>query len=149
MDKSQKIITKRPNGTKKVVTIPLGKTKTQIQFQKQCNVNNIIAKYKKTGSITHIRNVQEGIYADLANVPDYQEALNTVIKANITFEAMPAQLRNRFNNSPKELIEFLSNPSNRDEASKLGLLKPEPPKNDDQTTITPPSQPQIPPQPPT
>jgi len=145
MDKTQKVIQVRPNGTKRVATMPIGNSKTQIQFQKQCDVNNIIAKYKKTGSITHVRNVQEGVYADLSKLPDYQEALNTVIQANVTFEAMPAHIRNRFQNSPQKLLEFLGDNQNKDEAIKLGLINPPKQKeNDDQTTITLPPQPPIP-----
>jgi hypothetical protein len=36
--------------------------------------------------------------------------------------ALPADLRARFSNNPEELINFLDNPENKDEAIRLGLL---------------------------
>jgi len=123
-----KQISRRPNGSKKVVSLPEGDSLTQLNIQKQTDVNYIIAKYKRTGSIDHLRNVQQGVYADLADLPDYQAALNTVIQANVSFETIPAHLRQRFNNSPKEFLEYLKNPANNNEAIQLGLKKaPVPP----------------------
>lgn len=126
-----KIITRRPNGTKRVVTVPEGLTRTQQQFKDQCDVNNIIAKFKKTGSITHVRNAQTGVYADLTNLPDLQEAHQIVNSANAAFEAIPASIRQRFGHDPQQFINFLADPSNDDEAIKLGLktLKTPPPQD--------------------
>lgn len=123
-----KIITKRANGTKRVVSVPHGPTRTQRQYKDQCNVNNIIAKFKKTGSVTHVRNAQEGVYADLADLPDLMEAQKIVIAATSAFENVPAHIRKRFSNDPNEFINFLQDPANSEEAIKLGLVakKPEP-----------------------
>ena len=48
--KPNKEIVIRENGTKRVVTVPIGESRTQQQFKDQCNVNKIIAKFKATGS---------------------------------------------------------------------------------------------------
>ena len=123
-----KKITTRPNGRKRVQTVPVGKTRTQIQFQEQCNVNNIIAKYKKTGSVTHVRNAQEGVYADLSELPSLQEAYSVINQAQNAFQEVPAQVRQRFGHDPQAFIDFLSDQKNDEEAIKLGLKtkKPEP-----------------------
>lgn len=115
----------------KVRTMNTEPSRTQQQFKKDCDVNEIVAKFKRTGSITHIKNTQEGVYADLTTLPvDLQEARQIVLQAEQSFAAMPAQLRQRFGHDPKNLIEFLENPQNDDEAVKLGLKtrpRPQPP----------------------
>jgi len=138
----------RPNGSRRVQTINTEPTRTQRQFQDQVNVNNIIKKYKKTGSITHIRNAQQGIYADLTQIPDYAEALMQIQHAQQAFEAIPAHIRLKFNNDPSRLIDYLKDPSNKEEAIKHGLLVR---RDDDKNQIPNPNQndaasPQPPPQ---
>lgn len=133
--KGNKIIIRRPDGSKRVVTDPVGETKTQIQFQKQCNVNEIIAKFKKTGSVTHIRNREAGVYADLTELPSLQEAHAIVRVAHEAFEAVPSHIRAKFNNDPQQFIDFLRDPKNDQEAISLGL------KNKPKET---PQQPEVP-----
>jgi len=125
--KPQKIVTVRPNGTRRVQTVHTGKSRTQQQFKDDCNVNKILAKFKATGSITHIQNTQAGVYADLTQMPSYQESLNTVVAAQRAFEEVPAKIRQRFSNDPQEFINFLADEKNNEEAIKLGLkVRPKP-----------------------
>lgn len=132
MRQNTKLIEVRSNGTKRVATPKSEEPSlTQQQFKKDCDVNNIIAKYKKTGSVTHIRNRVEGVYADLTNIPSYDEALQQIIHANNTFNELPALVRARFANDPQQLINFLQDPENVEESIKLGLReRPEPKPND-------------------
>jgi hypothetical protein len=45
------------------------------------------------------------------------------------FEDLPAEVRFKFDNKPAELLKFMSDPANADEAIDLGLFKPsEPPR---------------------
>jgi phage internal scaffolding protein len=48
--------------------------------------------------------------------------MNRVIAVQDEFEALPAQIRARFDNDPAQLIEFLENSDNRPEAEELGLV---------------------------
>lgn len=116
-----KLIQTRPDGRKRVATVFQGETMTQQQFQEQVNVNNIMKKYKQTGTITHIRNAQQGVYADMASLPSYQEAMQTIVNANAAFEEVPAHIRQRFSHDPHQFMQFLANPQNDEEAIKLGL----------------------------
>lgn len=128
-DEIKKII-RRPNGTKQVLTINNQPSRTQQHFKDECDVNNIVAKFRATGSVTHLRNSQSGVYADLTQLPiDLMEARQVVIQAEAAFEQIPAQIRQRFGHDPKNFIDFLADPANDDEAVKLGLKtrpKPEP-----------------------
>lgn len=122
---------------KRVQTVIEGKTMTQQHQKEQCDVNSIIEKYRKTGHIAHTRK-GEGRYGDFSKYHDFRANLELVSDAQTQFDALPAHLRKRFANDPANLVEFLLDPSNKEEAQKLGLV-PQPEKkseaqNDDKTT---------------
>lgn len=119
--KGNKVITKRADGSKRVTTVNNLPTRTQQQYKDQVNVNNIISKFKKTGSITHVRNAQEGVYMDLTELPSLQEAHEVVIAASKAFEAVPSKIRQRFGHDPQQMLDFLKDKNNDEEAIKLGL----------------------------
>lgn len=95
---------------------------TQAQFKKECDINAIMKRYRSTGIPPALR--KGGVYGDFSNVGDYREALEKVENAREDFGSLPAEIRSRFRNDPGELIAFLSNTANRDEAVKLGLVEP-------------------------
>lgn len=97
-----------------------------------CDIHNILKQFSQVGFEELVRqNAARGQYADLTSLPDYQEALNTVIGAQAAFAALPSQVRERFLNDPARFVEFLADPANQDEAIRLGLAQdtrtPEPP----------------------
>lgn len=101
---------------------------TKQEFKDQCDINNIIKAFKITGQINHMSaNAQLGMYADLPDPIDYQDAQNTIRQASESFASLPAKVRDRFENDPALFLAFLSDPANKDEAQALGLLnKPGP-----------------------
>lgn len=106
---------------KTINTLP---SRTEKSHRQKCNINTIMAKAKH-GIVTPTR--QGGVYGDFSNVPDFQTALQRVTDAQRDFEALPAEIRKRFRNDPAELIAFVSDESNRDEAIAIGLIpKPDP-----------------------
>lgn len=127
-----KDITIKANGLKKVKTINEQPTMTQQQHKDMVDINKIMARYKKTGQITHLRNAQQGVYADLTNIPDLAEAHMQVQKAQAMFEQIPAHIRHKFENKPENLISYLKDESNNEEAYKYGL-KIRPPKKSEPT----------------
>lgn len=120
---SGKKITTRANGNIRVQTMNHEPTLTQQQFIEDCDVNNIMRKFKKTGVVTHI-NSKTGVYGDFTELGDYQEMLNTVAHANEMFEQLPNSVRRKFEHNPQEMIDFLKDPKNHDEAVQLGLMEP-------------------------
>lgn len=94
---------------------------TQQHHKDQCDVNKIIARAKKGAAITHL-NPYQGQYQDLTLLPDYATALNTVIKANEAFMALPATVRDEFAHDPEKLIKFVADEKNYERALELGLV---------------------------
>jgi phage internal scaffolding protein len=94
---------------------------TEQAHKDACDVNKIIRKYDTQGLISHISKF-EAKFGDLTGL-DFKAANDLIAAAKSTFENLPSEIRNRFKNSPEELLTFMENPENRDEAIKLGLIK--------------------------
>jgi phage internal scaffolding protein len=97
-------------------------TPTQQHFKSETEINNILARYDKTGLITHV-NAAVGQYGDFTEVNEYQESLNCVIAAQEAFMGLPSAVRKRFANDPGEFFEFATNPDNHEAMIEMGLAK--------------------------
>lgn len=95
-------------------------SKTQQQFAEECDINTIVRRFNLTGQLP--TGVRMPTYGDFENVPSYQEAMNAIRAADEAFMEMPAEVRARFNNDPARFVDFCSDPANRAEAEKLGLV---------------------------
>ena len=95
---------------------------TEQSHKSQCDVNKIIAKYDKHGLLQHVSRF-EAQFGDVSGI-DFKEAQDLVAKAKSSFNDLPSEIRNRFKNSPQELLAFMDDPNNRDEAIKLGIIDP-------------------------
>jgi len=96
---------------------------TEQHHKLECDVNNIIKKYDKTGLITHISKI-EAKYGDLTGM-DFKKMRDQVANATSMFEALPAEIRKEFENDPAKLITFMEDPGNRQRAIELGLIDKE------------------------
>lgn len=61
-------------------------------------------------------------YGDFTTLDDFQTAQNQIAEANSQFAELPSRIRERFSNSPKALVAFLSDETNLLEAVELGLV---------------------------
>lgn len=127
-----------PTGQKKVRTINKEPSLTQQHHKDECDINNILKKYKRTGQITHLARSQ-GVYADLSTSKDYFEAVLTVQNAQKAFDTLPSETRKRFGHNPAQLLDFINNDKNYDECVKMGLIDKKPNLASAQQPITPPA----------
>lgn len=97
-----------------------GPSVTQQNFKKECDINNILAKYQRTGLVEHVSRFH-GDYKDLSDPVDYQTALNVVIAGQDAFNSLPSSVRKRFGNDPEEFLTFVMNPENKEELYDMGL----------------------------
>lgn len=92
---------------------------TQQQFLASCDINNIIKRYRVTGLLP--QHQAEPMFGDFSELPDYQSALNQVLRAEATFAALSSDLRERFQNDVPSFLAFASDPENRDQMEKWGF----------------------------
>lgn len=98
-------------------------SRTQQQFKDECDVNNILRNYVSTGVLTHTSD-KEIFFADVSAAPsDYYEARKLLNDSKVAFDQLPSYVRERFDNNPYNVVKFLSDEKNYDEAVKLGLCK--------------------------
>lgn len=118
-----KTIKKRANGRLRVQQKSNKPSMTETSHTKQVNINSIMKKYFRTGLIEQRQGAN---YGDFSNGLDYHGALNKVLAANEDFQQLPSEIRTMFNNDPAQLIDFLNNPDNYEEAVKAGLIPLDP-----------------------
>lgn len=108
-----------------------GVGRTKQSFRDDCDINNIMARYMKTGVLDHVR-AEVAQYGDVSGA-DFQGALDLVAGAKSMFHSLPSNIRTEFENNPAKFFEFMENPANAQRAREMGLLAPEAPSS------TPPS----------
>jgi len=96
---------------------------TQQQFVEDCDINVLARRFGLVDQPVPVGAFDPGHYGDFSDVPDLRTALDLVNDARNKFMALPAKLRERFNNQPGRLWDFVNDPENADEAVRLGLLQ--------------------------
>lgn len=100
---------------------------TQQSDLNETDINVIMAKYGGMGGqLPQVLDHPQ--YGDFTEVGDFRTMVETVRAAEQAFAELPAKVRNRFHNDPEEMMDFLGDPENRDEAIKLGLVNAPPPE---------------------
>ena len=99
------------------------KSLTQQSMSAECDINRIMARFEKTGLIDHV-NKFEGNYGDFSEMQDYATSMNQVLAAQEMFASLPSGIRQKFNNSPREFLEYVDKEENHEEMRKLGLMPP-------------------------
>ena len=74
----------------------------QQQFGEEVDVNTIMRRYGMTGSAPF--GDETGVYGDFTGISDYDSAVERIRGAQERFMALPAEIREKFNNDPGELI---------------------------------------------
>lgn len=104
---------------------------TKQEFQRECDINNIIKHFSVTGMFNHVNaNASQGAYSELPDAVDFQDSLHLIKEAETAFLSLPAKVRDRFGQDPSQFLAFMADPENVDEIRKLGLAKPVPPPSE-------------------
>jgi len=109
---------------KKVTTVPADDGMTKQSDKSKACVHTILKQQAKGLFVgMHDNRPLEG---EIPDVDSYFEAVKIVTDASNAFAELPLEIRQRFDNSPAKLSEFIHNPDNAEEVYSLGLAnKPE------------------------
>lgn len=94
------------------------KSLTRQEFKSECDINKILAKYQRTGALTHFSKFQ-GSYGDFSSC-DYQEAQNLILRAQKMFAELPSKVRDLVK-TPEGFLNFVQDPANSEKMAELGL----------------------------
>lgn len=95
--------------------------RTKQEFAEECDINNILAKFRKTGVVTHLAK-HAPRYGD-ATLTSYEEAMLTVAEANTMWEECPSHIRQEFG-SIEQFLQWQENATIEDIKEKFGELPP-------------------------
>lgn len=111
--------------------------RTKSDAKDDCDINIIMKRYMRGIEPPVSKRLME--YGDFTGVNTFQEAAEIIQQGYNAFDHQPVRIRNRFNNDLNQLLEFLQDPENHEEARQLGLLEPLPRIPDNNDVPTPPS----------
>lgn len=99
-----------------------------IQSEKDsADINKIIKQYKETGTLPNSRpkafSTRYPQFGDFSSATDFTSCMLAIDASKNAFAELPSAVRKRFGNNPQELLTFLSDPANREEAENLGLIE--------------------------
>lgn len=106
---------------------------TKQEFKEECDINNIMDRFLKTGRLDRFREF-EGQYGDFSEVADYHDAQNQIIRANEAFMSLPANIRKEFDNDAGKFLAAVDNPQMYDKLVDLGIFENVPRKEEKSPT---------------
>lgn len=104
------------------------KSLTRQSEAEQADINFIVKQFGLTGQLP--QGLAAPSFGDYEDVFDFQSAMNVVRQATETFNALPADVRSRFDNQEQKFLEFCTAERdgklvNLEEMRKFGLAVPE------------------------
>ena len=99
--------------------------RTKQSFKDSTDINKIVAKWQKTGTISHLAKHQP-VYGDFSDIDDLLSAHNRMVRGVEIFNELPSEVRKEFNQDIGEFFRYVNDPANKDDlAEKLpALAKP-------------------------
>lgn len=98
------------------------------EFEPECNINNILAKFKVTGVLVDpsVRTLRQPMFMDCTSLPDlaqYHEQLNG---CKVAFEQLPEQVKEAFGFDARTAMHWLSNATDAQVVHLFNQLVPSP-----------------------
>lgn len=90
---------------------------TDPQFKDECSIDGIVRRYGILPSPS-----VPAIGADVSDIGDFEECMRRVQDGLDHFISLPSDIRARFGNDPKAFFSWINDPSNIEEACKVGLM---------------------------
>lgn len=104
-----------------VVKYPKTEGRTKQSMKEECDINNILHRYKTTGHLTHVA-AHKGRFADVSEVGDFQGAIERYRAASDFFSGLTAEMREEFGNDPAVFLDFMAT-ADLDELEARGLAE--------------------------
>ncbi len=90
--------------------------RTKQCFADECDIAKIMARFDRTGTISHLAKYQ-AVYGDFSDF-DFQTQTQMLTRGREIFDELPAELRQEFGHSPEAFFAYVNNPANMDDLRK-------------------------------
>lgn len=94
---------------------------TKQSFKDECDINNIMSKYQRTGMMTFV-NDHSPLFGDIPSA-DFKESMDIVLEAQEMFSELPSKARKYFDNDPEAFLKAVESPDFYEKLYELGLTK--------------------------
>ena len=94
-----------------------GSSLTQQHETELTDINRIVKRYMATGELPQAP--VRGLYGDFTSADDFHTMLNRINAAEDAFDALPSEIRARYQNDPAQIIDVMSNPERQSEYEDL------------------------------
>lgn len=98
--------------------------RTKQEFKNDVDLPEMMRKLLAGQSVNGARGSAK--YEDFTNVGDYLQCQLALQNAQQQFAELPSRVRDRFKNDPAQLLAFIDDPVNYDEAVDLGIFEAKP-----------------------
>lgn len=71
-----------------------------------CDINQIMARFQKTGMIDHVTRHQAS-YGDFTG-EDFKTSMDTITRAQTMFNELPSAAREKFHHDPAEFLDYVN-----------------------------------------
>ena len=92
--------------------------RTKQAFKDQCDINKIIKRATKAGTLSHLQKYPEQVYGEFKNI-DLLEAHRLVQKAHDIFDHLPIEVKQEFGQDAFAFAGFCANPANNHRLKEL------------------------------
>lgn len=99
-----------------------GELITKQEMAAECDINNILAQFSRTGIIDHV-NRSAAQWLDLPSDLDFQSSLEVVRSGEEAFATLPSKVREAYGNDPYRFLAALADPAERDRLVEFGIFK--------------------------
>jgi phage internal scaffolding protein len=96
-----------------------GESKVRPEFKDEMDLNNILKKYQSRDIPEALK--RQGVFADYSSFKDLGQHLENIQSVQERFDLLPSATREKFQNDPVQMLDFLQDSNNDAESVKLGL----------------------------
>lgn len=90
---------------------------TKQAFRDSTDINKILAKAQKTGTVSHI-NTHGAHYGDFEAF-DFHQAQIMLARGREIFDELPSEIRSEFDQDPGKFFKFVNQPDNKEKLEEL------------------------------
>ena len=130
-----RVTTERPNGTVRVQHLNADESRTHQSFKDEVDVNKIIKRHRDTRVPLPSSNLN---YADVSEITDYRDALDTMQRVGAIFAGLPAATRSYFKNDVALFLDY-ANANTPETVDQLVHGPPSPPATAEPAAPSPPA----------
>lgn len=92
--------------------------RTKQSFKDQTNINKIMAKAARGGTISHLAK-HGATYGDFSDIDDLMTAHKRLEKGQQIFEELPGEIKREFQNNPVKFFAYVNDPANADNLANV------------------------------